>query len=119
MERWGTWIRFCKFVADNFDSIREAISSIDGQENFSALEKLNKLLNNQNAEFRLYEVVEVYFLAEAIVKLETRGLLVEETNKNSRSSALEALRGLSSIHVKIAREESKLDAVFKQEEDEI
>lgn len=75
--RWATWLRAVKYYAENWTKIKQVIENI--KDDSIAISKVKKLFKDEKVVKEIKIINENYiFLADAITKLETRGLPLNE-----------------------------------------
>ena len=77
LTRWGTWMEFSKFVFENFDFIRGFLLSLSPDKH-SELAGIIEIIDSWCLENELRIVYDHSFIPEAILKLESAELSVEE-----------------------------------------
>lgn len=100
--RWGTWLSAVKYYCENFEKIKEVVSTFDSTSAVS-VQKAQKLLNKDEIKNNLiYISVNFGFLEDTIKQLETRKMtlvqslgLVEVAVKN-----IEQVQGPLALAVK-------------------
>ena len=75
--RWGTWLSFCVFLAENFEDIKGYVSGLAG-EDCCAIEPLIENLNSSQRRSELLSIYEIRSLISTIKSLEERGLIIRE-----------------------------------------
>jgi len=78
--RWGTYVKFCRFVYVNFESILQFTERIL-DEDCASIGLLLSWINEEKTRDDLRQIMELQKLPEAIAKLETRNLTIHEQKK--------------------------------------
>jgi len=89
LTRWGTYVKFCRFVYLNFDSILESTERIL-DEDCASKGLLLSWINEDKTREDLHQIMELQKLPETIARLETRNLTIHE-QKNLVDEVREAL----------------------------
>lgn len=100
--RWGTWLNAVKYYCENFEKIKDVVSTLDSTSAVS-IQKVKHLLNMDDIKNNLiYISVNFGFLEDTIKQLETRKMtlvqsleLIEEAEK-----CIEQVQGPLGVAVK-------------------
>ncbi|CAI6372751.1 unnamed protein product [Macrosiphum euphorbiae] len=100
--RWGTWLNAVKYYCENFEKIKDVVSTLDSTSAVS-IQKAKHLLNIDDIKNNLINIsVNFGFLEDTIKQLETRKMtlvqslgLIEEAEK-----CIEQVQGPLGVAVK-------------------
>lgn len=104
--RWNSWLKAAFYYAEHFAAIKNFALSLDDNDS-KAVDELKAVIVKPELEQKLFEICEYKFLTQAITKLETHGMSIEDQ-----------LNILSNVESKVSGvDKSKLESVLSKNPD--